>query len=62
MKTIQTVTGELRAVCSEEKAQKMVDLCAEFDWVPVSMKNDWITIYGESVTYLPAAGEADDAA
>lgn len=34
---------------SEEKAQKMADLCAEYDWVPVSMKNDWTTIYGEGV-------------
>lgn len=35
---------------NEEKAQKMVDLCAQFDWVPVSMKNDWTTIYGDGVT------------
>ncbi len=35
---------------SESKAQKMFDLCKEFDWVPVSMKNDWTTIYGEGVT------------
>ena len=35
---------------SESKAQKMFDLCAEFDWVPVSMKNDWTTIYGDGVT------------
>ena len=35
---------------NEEKAQKMVDLCNEFDWVPVSMKNDWTTIYGSNVT------------
>ena len=28
----------------------MFDLCEEFDWVPVSMKNDWTTIYGEGVT------------
>ena len=35
---------------NEEKAQKMVDLCAEFDWVPISMKNDWTTIYGDGVT------------
>jgi len=35
---------------NEEKAQKMVDLCAEFDWVPVSMKTDWTTIYGDAVT------------
>ena len=35
---------------NEAKAQKMYDLCEEFDWVPVSMKNDWTTIYGEGVT------------
>ncbi len=35
---------------NEEKAKKMEELCAEFDWVPVSMKNDWTTIYGEGVT------------
>lgn len=35
---------------SEEKAQKMVDLCSEFDWQPISMKNDWTTIYGDGVT------------
>ena len=35
---------------NEEKAQKMYDLCDEFDWVPVSMKNDWTTIYGDGVT------------
>ena len=39
---------------SESKAQKMFDLCEEFDWVPVSMKNDWTTIYGDGVTYLGA--------
>ncbi len=36
---------------NEEKAQKMYDLCEEFDWVPVSMKNDWTTIYGDGVAY-----------
>ncbi|MBO4915546.1 MAG: haloacid dehalogenase-like hydrolase, partial [Oscillospiraceae bacterium] len=34
---------------NEAKAQKMYDLCAEFGWVPVSMKNDWTTIYGYGV-------------
>jgi len=34
---------------SESKAAKMFDLCEEFDWVPVSMKNDWTTIYGAGV-------------
>jgi phosphoserine phosphatase len=37
---------------NEEKAQKMYDMCEEFDWVPVSMKNDWTTIYGDGVTYV----------
>ena len=40
---------------SLSKAEKMFSLCEEFDWVPVSMKNDWTTIYGDGVTYLPAA-------
>ena len=35
---------------NEEKAQKMVDLCKENNWITVSMKNDWTTIYGDSVT------------
>ncbi len=35
---------------SESKAQKMFELCEEFDWVPISMKNDWTTIYGDGVT------------
>ena len=34
----------------EAKAQKMFDLCEEFDWIPISMKNDWTTIYGDGVT------------
>lgn len=32
------------------KAQDMKDACAEHGWIPVSMKNDWITIYGDGVT------------
>ena len=39
---------------SKSKAQKMAELCEEFDWVPISMKNDWTTIYGEGVTYRGA--------
>ena len=35
---------------NREKAGKMFDLCAEYDWVPVSMKDDWTTIYGDGVT------------
>ena len=36
---------------NEEKAQKMYDLCQENNWIPISMKNDWSTIYGDNVTY-----------
>ncbi len=31
------------------KAEKMYSLCEEQDWIPISMKNDWLTIYGEGV-------------
>ena len=34
-----------------EKANDMYGLCTENNWVPVSMKNDWNTIYGAGVTY-----------
>lgn len=37
-----------------EKAEKMVASCEENGWTPVSMKNDWTTIYGEGVTYQKA--------
>ena len=33
-----------------EKAEKMAALCEEFQWIPISMKNDWTTIYGDGVT------------
>lgn len=33
-----------------EKAEKMVALCEQLDRVPVSMKNDRTTIYGDGVT------------
>jgi hypothetical protein len=28
----------------------MFGLCEDFGWVPISMKNDWTTIYGDGVT------------
>ncbi len=40
---------------NQAKADKMYDLCETFDWVPVSMKNDWTTIYGDGVTYIGQA-------
>ena len=33
-----------------EKADEMYALCVENGWIPVSMKNDWTTIYGDGVT------------
>ena len=37
------------------KAEAMRKACAENGWIPVSMRDDWKTIYGESVrrTQLP---------
>ena len=47
----------------EVKAEKMYKLCEEYGWIPVSMKNDWVTIYGDSVTYLaPQEKAGEDAA
>ena len=42
---------------STSKADKMYELCAKNGWTPVSMKNDWTTIYGPGVTYLGASAE-----
>lgn len=39
-----------------EKADKMRALCEEFHWIPVSMKDDWKTIYGDGVTRTPDKG------
>ncbi len=36
-----------------EKAVEMVRMCEKNGWVPVSMKNDWKTIYGDGVTKKP---------
>ena len=33
-----------------EKANKMLEACKENNWIPISMKNDWKTIYGDEVT------------
>ncbi len=33
----------------ESVAQKMYGLCEQHGWVPISMKNDWKTIYGNNV-------------
>lgn len=41
---------DIRESGSPEKAKKIYDLCAENGWVPISMKNDWLTVFGEGVT------------
>ena len=33
-----------------DAAQSMQEACQKNGWIPVSMKNDWKTIYGEGVT------------
>ena len=35
-----------------EKAKNMVDHCNEVGWTPISMKNDFMTIYGDNVEYI----------
>ena len=35
---------------NENSANKMYDMCSEHGWEPISMKNDWKTIYGDGVT------------
>lgn len=34
---------------NEEKANQMKEACKVNNWVPISMKNDWKTIYGDNV-------------
>lgn len=45
-----------------EKADKMYSLCEENGWIPISMKNDWTTIYGDGVTYKGKAEALQPAA
>jgi phosphoglycolate phosphatase-like HAD superfamily hydrolase len=35
---------------NSKKADKMRRDCAEYGWIPVSMRDDWKTIYGDGVT------------
>lgn len=45
-----------------KKGEEMLAQCQENGYVPVSMKNDWTTIYGEGVTYTGAQEELAEAA
>ncbi|MBR5379741.1 MAG: haloacid dehalogenase-like hydrolase [Clostridia bacterium] len=40
---------------NQDKADKMFTLCETFGWVPISMRDDWTTIYGDGVTRKAAA-------
>ena len=42
--------GPYNSIPHKAKAQKMADTCAKNGWIPISMKNDWTTIYGDEVT------------
>ena len=35
---------------SKEKSEKMRAACEEFGWIPISMRDDFKTIYGDRVT------------
>ena len=35
---------------NQSKADKMFSLCENFGWIPISMRDDWTTIYGDGVT------------
>ena len=37
---------------NEKKAETMKEQCQINNWIPVSMKNDWKTIYGNNVTRI----------
>jgi len=41
---------DVRESGSPEKAQPVYDFCAENGWIPISMKNDWLTVFGDDVT------------
>ena len=47
---------------NEKKAQSMLEDCEKNGYVPVSMANDWKTIYGDNVTYRGAVEELAKAA
>ena len=39
---------------NQVKADKMKSDCATYNWIPISMRDDWKTIYGEHVTKKPS--------
>lgn len=45
-----------------DKAEEMLADCEKNGYVPVSMKDDWTTIYGDGVTYTGAAAAEEELA
>lgn len=41
---------DVREYGSMEKAQPIYDFCAKNGWTPISMRNDWLTVFREGVT------------
>ena len=39
-----------RELGNMQKAEKMLASCKKYGWIPVSMRNDFKTIYGDNVT------------
>ena len=38
---------------NQSKADSMLTSCKKYGWIPISMKNDWKTIYGTGVERTP---------
>ena len=51
---------DIRENGSPEKARPVYDFCAENGWTPISMKNDWLTVFGEGVVKKAADADGDD--
>lgn len=41
---------DVREVAYPDKVEKLTALCGEYGWYPVSMKHDFVTVYGDGVT------------
>ena len=41
---------DVRESGSPGKAQPVYDFCEKYGWIPISMKHDWLTVFGEGVT------------
>lgn len=44
---------DVREVAYPDKVEKLTALCAENGWHPISMKHDFVTIYGDDVVMAP---------